>query len=500
MLTALMSMVLLSCEKDYVSELPSMQFKDLTFEVGGSTTEISFGTQDLSNFSISTSNESWVRARIDVEHSRILVQVDPNNTYDERSATVTIQDFKDGVSKRSFKVTQEGMKGLIVEENEYVVPMAGGTFTVNLKKNVNFTVEIPTTATWITVQSTKAGTRGLEPATVTFNVAKNNTGNTRQAIIKIVGEGVNPELISVTQDFKAFFKVTEKEFTLDELGGELEIHVNTNINFDVYSIVDWIYSYDRIIVDEENFIQKLRVDPYRPDLSDRLSRGRQTTFTIGNSAYSDATATINVSQERTFYINEKNSIIDMLIGQRYGLSLINFNKKNYTWESDNKEVATVNEDGVISALSTGVANISVSSEDGKYSDYVMVNVEKPFDIKDYVSGSWSYRYAADTISQVRSTIANSSQKTIYLKSYALYNDSSIVESDPNYNQMAVAGGSRESSSYTPIKSSKNYWAEWVFYYDYKNYLLKINSSGEYTITEVATAATTRSGSRRKSRR
>ena len=484
--------MVLSCKKEYVSELPSIQFKDLNFEVGGSTVEISFGTKDLSNYSISSSDESWVRARIDVEHSRILVQADPNKTYDIRTATMTILDFKDGNTKRTFNVSQDAMKGLIVDNNEYLVPMAGGSFTVTFQKNVDYTVQIPADATWITQTGSK--TRGLEPGSVTFTVAKNNTGDARQAIINIVGDGLSPEQVLVTQEFKAFFNITEKEFTIDELGGELEVHINTNVSFDVYPSEDWVYGYDRTTVDEENYIQKLRVDPYY--LRDR---GRTTTLSIGNPAYSNTSATIKVEQNRTFYIRTTEDIINMLIGDRYGLSLYNPNERKYSWYSDNEAVATVNEDGVIAAISSGVANISVASEDERYNDFIMVNVEKPFDIKDYISGSWSYRYAADTISQVRSTFVNSSSQTVYLSSYKLYNDSTVVESDPNYNLLPVAGGSRETSSYTPIYSSKNYWAEWVFYFNYKYYLLKIDKSGEYTITEVTTSST-RAATRRRTRK
>ena len=38
--------------------------------------------------------------------------------------------------------------------------------------------------------------------------------------------------------------------------------------------------------------------------------------------------------------------------------------KAITWESDNPDVATVSEDGLVTALSKGVANITVTTDDG----------------------------------------------------------------------------------------------------------------------------------------
>jgi len=52
--------------------------------------------------------------------------------------------------------------------------------------------------------------------------------------------------------------------------------------------------------------------------------------------------------------------------------------KAITWESDNPDVAAVSEDGLVTALSKGVANITVTTEDGGFTDSVKITVSKPY--------------------------------------------------------------------------------------------------------------------------
>jgi uncharacterized repeat protein (TIGR02543 family) len=48
--------------------------------------------------------------------------------------------------------------------------------------------------------------------------------------------------------------------------------------------------------------------------------------------------------------------------------------KAITWESDNPDVVTVSEDGLVTALSAGVANITVTTDDGAFTDSIKITV------------------------------------------------------------------------------------------------------------------------------
>jgi len=52
----------------------------------------------------------------------------------------------------------------------------------------------------------------------------------------------------------------------------------------------------------------------------------------------------------------------------------NATDKDITWESDNPDVAAADENGLVTALSAGVANITVTTDDGAFADSVKITV------------------------------------------------------------------------------------------------------------------------------
>ena len=173
-LLAVLGFSLTSCEKEYVSELQTLTFADMSFNVDGGTQTQVFTNHDLSNYSIK-STEAWAAGLIDVKNATIYISVDENATYDERTAKITISDFKDGVSSKSFTVKQDSKKGIIVDKDSYTIGMSGGELAITINKNVDYEVTIPTdVAKWVSVAS-KAGSRGLQPSTLTLKVERNRS-------------------------------------------------------------------------------------------------------------------------------------------------------------------------------------------------------------------------------------------------------------------------------------------------------------------------------------
>lgn len=58
------------------------------------------------------------------------------------------------------------------------------------------------------------------------------------------------------------------------------------------------------------------------------------------------------------------------------ISPVKATNKKVTWESDNESVATVDEDGYVRAISPGVVNITVTTEDGGYTATIEITVRK----------------------------------------------------------------------------------------------------------------------------
>lgn len=67
------------------------------------------------------------------------------------------------------------------------------------------------------------------------------------------------------------------------------------------------------------------------------------------------------------------------VGEKFTLNAIiapeNATKKSVDWRSGNSEVATVNDKGEVTALSVGMANVTVTAHDGKYTSVCKVTVE-----------------------------------------------------------------------------------------------------------------------------
>ena len=494
LLIALICFGLQSCEKEYVSELPTLTIQDMTFDVDGGIKEQVFTDHDVSNYSVSSS-VNWCRAQIDVKQSRLLVNVDENGTYDTRTATLTIKDFRDGVSTRSLTVTQDNKKGIEIDETIYNVPMEGGTVSVVIKRNVDFQVEIPQAATsWISLVQ-NATTRGLEPKTLTFAVAKNYSGAAREAIINVVNEKENLSVsFLIHQSFEAIFDYSPKSLEFDELGGTQDVDVTANFSLISYSPDYWL-GVKQEKIDETHYKYHLTAAPFDLKMEKRTAEFLMQNTSVGK------TATVKITQYRTLYIKKSEMTVE--VGSKIALVgdelLVNMNDKEVTFISSNPDIATVNNDGTIIGVSPGVCNITVSSLDGLYKDYMYVNVETPYNWEDYVTAAWEYEYDATTgkVKAVNCTFTNNTKNVIYLNAYKLYNnDVKIAEGEPKKTLSSQQDYSLTSSK--PIADpDKPYYIEWEFTYDTSDYKMTFDQDKKKTITKVTpTAASRKARSRR----
>ena len=499
-LLAVLGFSLTSCEKEYVSELQTLTFADMSFNVDGGTQTQVFTNHDLSNYSIK-STEAWAAGLIDVKNATIYISVDENATYDERTAKITISDFKDGVSSKSFTVKQDSKKGIIVDKDSYSIGMDGGEISVTVNKNVDYDVTIPTdVAKWVSVAS-KAGSRGLQPSTLTLKVERNRSGAVRQGAIKIANsqEGLQ-QTITITQEFEASFSVTPLTMEFDELKHDTVVMVHANFTVYPYCEDSWV-SYKRNGKEtDDDFTYSLYIQPFY----DKAAK-RTTTFLVDNSQVGQATE-VKITQYRTLYFKSEEKVME--VGQYLALEgdeeVVNTREIPVIYASSDTTVATITSYGRVTGIGEGYCTITVSSEDGKYKDYMYITVNKAFDIKEHITSSWAFREQGDSVYAIKSTIRNNStDKTIRLKSHKIYfNDGKGTDSD-TYNDEALTAGSKESTDFVEIHGSKNYWVEWVFSYDNKNYLLKHEKGAEKpTITEVVATsrkATTRKAASRRRR-
>lgn len=373
LLTTIICFGIASCNKDdYSSPIKGKTVGDMTFESSQSTNSISIGDADLTGF-IVNSSETWCVPSVQGKNLNVTVQ--NNDTYGERKATITITDPGDQ-SIVSFNVVQKQNNAILIDGSTYTVPEAGGDVSIKVQSNVNYNVEIPATATWLT-KTTSASTRGLESSTVTLTASANNIGDEREAIVKLTDttSGTTSEF-TIKQELTPTFSLDREEIAVDEFGSEVEVIVTSNIAIDVNFSENWISSSGKTETENFGFIQKINISELPTGTS---SRTANITFTDKLGKW-NLSKTVIVKQTMSLLIDEKD--FEILVGDTYTLKLINNTGGSVSWESSNTSVATVDNYGIVTGLGKGTAKISVKSADGKYSDEVNVTVKQSLTIQD----------------------------------------------------------------------------------------------------------------------
>lgn len=158
-----------------------------------------------------------------------------NDTYDERNATVVLRC---GDDSENIVVTQKQKDALLVSSSKYEVEAKGGEISVEVQANISFEVEIK--SDWIR-QVDASSTRALTTSVLNFTIDANDTGEKREGEIIIKSEELS-ETVTVYQGYEDFITLTQKEFSLPEEGGSVDIEIRSTVNYEakILDDVDWI--------------------------------------------------------------------------------------------------------------------------------------------------------------------------------------------------------------------------------------------------------------------
>lgn len=500
-----------SCGDDYETRLHELLIKDMEFEA--STTSITqsqqFRNEDMTNYSI-TSSESWCTAKIDYDTSTINVTVDARGVdtdmdqYSDRSCTVTITDVRSN-DVRSFKVSQKQINEIKVTGSEYQAPHAGGDVTIELQKNVDYTVDIPESASsWITK---KAATRGLEKSTIVLTIAENNSGGYRYASVVIRStDGSIQRSVKISQLFTPSYSFDAKAFTVDELAQTVQVNVTANFKFETYPDGSWVTSGGRETISDAQFIQKLDISAFK-----EKSASRETTvefyanIRMEDNVYKEIKETVTITQQRTLYIPVDS--VNLAIGDSTLVEVVNTKSRSLVWSSSDEKEFTVDAKGYVKCISTegdGKATITVKSSDGKYSDQIIAVAKKAQDLSKSLVCKWdSIESIKDgvTVKTLTFSITNNSTASIALTQYTAKKDSADASAwyQEKLSETLAAKGSR-SFSLGAIPTT-NYYMTLKYTYLNEKYVLGFSKNGVMTITkeEAPKATTTRRSARARRR-
>ena len=463
----------ISCGEDYSSPLKGQTVEDVVFEAasfGNASKTISFGNEDLSKC-VLTYNSNW--CDVTIQGSSIVISVQNNGTYEERQAIITITDPEDGTTL-SFKVVQQQNNAIIVDGEKFEIPEEGGEIIVKVQSNVNYNVDIPTNATWLTKVS--SSTRGLSNSTIKLKADKNNSGDIREAVVKLSdsASGTTSQ-ITVKQKLTPVVAIDKEEVTIDEFGGDFNIAISSNIPLDIKSDADWVVLGDKTSTGDFSFDQKVKVKALPGSTN---SRSASIIVTDKDGKW-ELRKVVSIKQNLSLSIQSDD--FEIYEGESYTIKLINNTGKTVSWKSSNNSVATVDSSGKVTGVGKGTAKITVSSADGKYSDQVTVTV-KYYDITSYISASTSAGLTSIVSSSgsfygyfVSSTIKNGSNKSITVNKCTIYEGGSLLGTETDFGT-AKAGGTKSVSvrnAYIDI-TTRSYKFVWEYSYNGKTYTYTSN--------------------------
>lgn len=413
MIVALASICVTSCSKDYSSPLNGQVVKDLTFESSKSSNSFSIGGIDLSGFTYSSS-ESWCTAV--AYGTNLTVTVQDNDTYEDRKATVTIKDPEDQTTIL-FNVLQKQNDAIKIDGSAYTVPEEGGNVSIKVQSNVNYEVEIPESASWLKV-STRAATRGLTSSTIDLTADKNNSGDVREATVKVTDSNSKvSSQFTVKQELTPYITIDKEVLDMDELGGEVDITVTSNIAVDVQFSEDWISSAGITENGDFNFVQKIKVYPFANNGEDKRSATITFKDKLGKWNLSQV-ATVNETQSLLL----KNQEVDILLEKAQTMNVVNRTGQSLSWTSSDTSIASVDNNGIVTGKVVGTATITVTTADGKHRAKCKVTVKNIIGFiqveETGVSGSFTDGYIHPG-SSLRWKFSNNSPETVILKEMKL---------------------------------------------------------------------------------
>lgn len=277
--------------------------------------------------------------------SDILLNISPNESKENRIGKVTVSS---GDINEEVSIYQEGAQAsIILTQKEYTVGSAGETLKVELKSNTDYIVEMPK-VDWIS----ESKTRAVSAYTHYFVVAENTSYGSRTAEIAFVDKenGVR-ETVTVTQLQKDAIIVSQKEIAMGEDGGDVTVLVSSNIGYEISTDVDWIRKIETRALTEKS--HQFSIDPLPTDVDTRSGTITFADPELGISDKVTVTQTVGLTLEETE--------LTLMPGDTYGLHLDHVSGKPISWSSSDNAIATVDQDGRVSAKRKGNATITASN-------------------------------------------------------------------------------------------------------------------------------------------
>lgn len=173
-------------------------------------------------------------------NATVTIQVTKNQAYDQRNASLVIEC---GKARQTAVVTQKQLDALLLSSSKVEISEEGSTFEIDIETNVDVKFEIPAQYTSWLHASGRADSRGLSKTTYSFKADANDSGETRQGVIRFTGAGLSEE-VNVYQISAYGLILNPKTTYVAAAGGSIAVEIKSNVQFD-YTVTkgsDWLHT------------------------------------------------------------------------------------------------------------------------------------------------------------------------------------------------------------------------------------------------------------------
>lgn len=217
-------------------------------------------------------------------HTLTVAVKEANPEYEDRSAYIKLKTT--GVSEL-ITVYQKKKNAILISKDRYDIPSDGGTFSVEVKSNVQYSVLIPDeTATWI---SKTTNAKSITTTTEIFTVSPSALEDEREGII-IFTDGTLKDTVHIFQTEKNILATIELALYANYFGHQFDFSLRTNVNYTV-----------RIKCDGEDWIthattKTVRVDKIYFNMTENTSMYPRSAQIIFSDTYNILSDTVVVIQ------------------------------------------------------------------------------------------------------------------------------------------------------------------------------------------------------------
>lgn len=166
----------------------------------------------------------------------ITITTAANSETVERQGVVTVQS--EGLTL-NISVKQAEANAIILSQKDVNISDEGGTIVVNVKANVNYTVDISNGTGWLE----NIGSKAMTSKDYTFSVKKNDNYDDRTAVItfKDATSGIS-ESVTVHQAQKGAIILSKNSVQVPDEGGSIEVELKSSLEYsiNILSGSEWV--------------------------------------------------------------------------------------------------------------------------------------------------------------------------------------------------------------------------------------------------------------------